>query len=272
MTERSVPKIFSHRRRVARVLRHYQLSGFAPEAYPAEQFLRTQAAEDIVERLDFMRFQSCTTYLMGELPGLLEERLQDRGFGVWTGGPEVIDEEQPWKSPFFGLIISLFTIDTINDLPGALLHYRNALPQGGLFIAQFTGAGSLPTLRKIMLAADGDTPHARIHPQIDRPAASALMQRAGFAKHVVDSHTLTVRYSSLDRLVGDLRAQGLNSVLADAPPPITREGLRRAHAAFDALREDDGKVSETFEILTLTGWREGELSEQFHTSNTPVNS
>ena len=106
-----------------------------------------------------------------------------------------------------------------------------------------------------MQAADGETPHARIHPQIDRPAASGLMSRAGFAKHVVDSHTLTVRYSSLETLIGDLRAQGLGSVLADAPPPMPRAGLARAHAAFDALREDDGKVSETFEILSLTGWR-----------------
>ena len=73
------------------------------------------------------------------------------------------------------------------------------------------------------------------------------------------SHTLTVRYSSLETLVGDLRAQGVNSVLADAPPPVTRAGLERARAAFDGLREDDGKVSETLELLTLTGWREGAL-------------
>ena len=264
MTERSIPRIFSQRRRVARALRHHRACGVGSKANPKEQFLRAQAAEDILERIDFMRFPPCPAYLLGDRPSLLGKGLVDRGFGIWDGGPDSLDEEKPWESPFFGLIVSLFTLDTLNDLPGALLHYRNALPPGGVFIAQFTGAGSLPALRGIMQAADGDTTHARIHPQIDRPAASGLMSRAGFAKHVVDSHTLTVRYSSLETLVGDLRAQGINSVLADAPPPITRAGLARARAAFDDLREDDGKVSETFEILTLTGWQEGELDIEWN--------
>ena len=165
-----------------------------------------------------------------------------------------MEEEQPLPSGY-RYIFGLNTLDTLNDLPGALVHIRNALDPGGLFIAQCMGAGTLPALRKIMLAADGERPHARIHPQIDRPAASGLMSRAGFAKQVVDSHTLTVRYREFDTLIADLRDQGLASVLADAPPPITRGGLDRIGAAYDALREDDGKVSETFEILTLTGWR-----------------
>lgn len=256
MAERSIPRIFSRQRRIARALRHHSLAAAGAEADPKEQFFRAKAAEDILERLDFMRFEPCPALLIGDWPGFLgRPMIRDRGFDVWDGGPESIDEESPHEAASYGLIVSLFTLDTVNDLPGALLHYRNALPEGGLFIAQFTGAGSLPALRRIMQAADGETPHARIHPQVDRPAASGLMSRAGFAKHVVDSHTLTVRYASFDTLIGDLRAQGLGSVLADAPPPITRAGLARARAAFDALREDDGKVSETFEILGLTGWR-----------------
>ena len=251
MTERSIPRIFRQRRRVVRAYRHDALK----TADPADQFFRGQAAEDILERLDFMRFDPCEALVVGDAPDLLRHSLTRRGFTVQHGGPGSIDEETPHEDASFGLIVSLFTLDTLNDLPGALLHYRNALTRNGLFIAQFTGAGSLPALRQTMLAADGETPHARIHPQVDRPAASGLMSRAGFAKHVVDSHTLTVRYSSLDRLVADLRAQGLGSVLADAPPALTRQGLDRARSAFDALREDDGKVSETFEILSLTGWR-----------------
>ena len=251
MADRTIPRIFDRQRRVARAHRHVALS----TADPADQFFRAQSAEDVIERLEFMRFEACDALVVGDGPAFLRDSLTQRGFSVRHGGPESFDEERPHDSAPFGLIVSLFTLDTLNDLPGALLHYRNALREGGLFIAQFTGAGSLPALRRIMQAADGETQHARIHPQVDRPAACGLMSRAGFAKQVVDSHTLTVRYSTLERLVGDLRAQGLGSVLADAPPPITREGRARARAAFDDLRQDDGKVSETFEILSLTGWR-----------------
>jgi hypothetical protein len=44
-------------------------------------------------------------------------------------------------------------------------------------------------------------------------------------------------------------------VLVSPAPYLGKSGLARAQAKFDELREDDGKVSETFQILTLTGWR-----------------
>ena len=72
---------------------------------------------------------------------------------------------------------------------------------------------------------------------------------------MVDAHTLTVTYRSFDRLVADLRAQGLTNVLADRPPRLTREALTTARETFAALADDQGRVSETFEFITLTGWR-----------------
>ena len=104
------------------------------------------------------------------------------------------------------------------------------------------------------MAADGERPAARIHPLIDNRAGSALLDRAGFARQVVDTVPLKVSYPSLDRLVADLREQALTNVLADPPPPITKAGLTRARQEFDRLRNDEGRVIETFEILTLTGW------------------
>jgi hypothetical protein len=72
---------------------------------------------------------------------------------------------------------------------------------------------------------------------------------------VVDSYPLKVRFSSLAQLISDLRDHGLTRSLNSPVPPLTRNWLARAEAAFDAMREDDGKVTETFEVLVLTGWR-----------------
>jgi hypothetical protein len=44
-------------------------------------------------------------------------------------------------------------------------------------------------------------------------------------------------------------------VLQSKAPPVTRIGLDRARAAFLETAGDDGRVIETFEILTLSGWR-----------------
>ena len=209
--------------------------------------------DDIAERLDFMRFEANNALLIGQDSSNLETLLL--GKSAQTSAIRVLDEENPLPFSDLDLFVSMARLDSVNDLPGALIHARNALVPGGLMIAQIVGAGSLPALREIMLAADGDRAAAHIHPQIDDRAGTALLQRAGFSKQVVDTHILTVRYGSLQTLVRDLREQALNSVLASPAPYLGKAGLGRAQAKFDELREDDGKVSETFNILTLTGWR-----------------
>jgi len=90
---------------------------------------------------------------------------------------------------------------------------------------------------------------------VDTRAAAELLQRAGWKDPVVDSHDLTVRYRSMDRLIADLREQGLGNVLASPAPPLTRVGLDRARQAFMAQADEDGRVTETFSILTLSGRR-----------------
>jgi SAM-dependent methyltransferase len=165
------------------------------------------------------------------------------------------DEETPSDFEQFDVFAHVLGLGSVNDLPGALVHARNALREGGLFIAGFPGSGSLPKLRQIVLEADAERPAARMHPLVDNRAGTALLERAGFARQVVDSYPLKVRFSSLGRLVSDLRDHGLTRTLTSPVPPLTRAWLTRAERAFDAMREGDGKVTETFEILVLTGWR-----------------
>ena len=149
----------------------------------------------------------------------------------------------------FDVAVSLFSLQTINDLPGALIHMRSALNPGGLAIASFIGAGSLPVLRSAMLAADGDRPAPRMHPAVDVRAGGQLLQRAGWAKPVVDSRSLDVRFSTLASLLADLRAQALTNVLTQAGPPLSKQQLIYLDQALEV------GTLERFEILTLSGWR-----------------
>jgi hypothetical protein len=105
-----------------------------------------------------------------------------------------------------------------------------------------------------MLAADAERPAPRMHPMVDVRAGAQLLQRAGFADPVADYRTLRASFRSLDRLVADLRAQGLTSVLARGGPPLGRAALECARTAF-AAAGDDGRTAERFEIVTLSGWR-----------------
>jgi len=131
---------------------------------------------------------------------------------------------------------------------------NRALRPDGLLLLSFVGAGSLPVLRGALLAADGDRPAQRLHPQVDVRALGDLMARAGFAMPVADGQMLDVRYGSLFTLIADLRGMGAAQCLASAPPPLTRAGLARAADYFAQAAETDGRVTERFAILHGSGW------------------
>lgn len=246
MSNQAPPQIFSPTRRLAARRRALTLQS-RPDA---ASYLMDDMAEDLLERLAFLRHQPKRVLLIGMVPASLVAALAGQGSAVAQVDPVTgFAEEQPFPETGFDLIASLGTLDTVNDLPGALIHMRNALATGGLALASFVGAGSLPALRAAMLAADGARPAPRLHPVVDVRAGGQLLQRAGWADPVIDSRPLDVRFRHLDSLLADLRAQGLTNVLANPGPALDRRQALLAREAFGT-----GTV-ERFEILTLSGWR-----------------
>lgn len=251
MTQSPPPRIFSPQRRLA-----VRARSLAAASKPdAARYLADDMAEDIVERLGFMRVTPQNSLVIGDLTGGVSEWLVHQGAEVTrcdivgSASASRIDLESPLPFAGFDFVACLGLLDTVNDLPGALIHLRNAARPGGLLIASFVGAGSLPALREAMLAADGERPGPRLHPAIDVRAGGQLLQRAGWADPVVDSRSLEVRFSSFERLRQDLHDQGLGNVLSDP-------GLALSRRQVSVLKERfaPGTV-ERFEILTLTGRR-----------------
>ena len=243
------PTIFSRARRIAARRRMLRLQQSADSA----RFVTDDVVTETLERLAFLRHQPKRALVIGEWTGRLAETLRSQDAEVIEAEPaEGVDEERPYLVAPFDLVVSVMTLDTVNDLPGALIHIGRALAPDGRATASFAGAGSLPLLRRIMLAADGERPAARLHPMVDVRAGAQLLQRAGWADPVADSYTLKASYGSLERLVADLRAQGLGNVLA-SPAPLGKAAIERARAAFAAEADDQGRVVETFEVLTVSG-------------------
>lgn len=251
------PTIFSPARRLAvrRRMRGLQ------RRTDAARFLAQDMADDVLDRMAFLRHEPARALLVGDTTGVLEAALAARGCAVVRADPVPqgeelpIDEEQPWPGDAgFELIAHLGGLGTVNDLPGALVHIRRALAPGGLAIMSWCGAGSLPVLRGAMVAADGERPAARMHPQVDVRAGGDLLLRCGFAEPMSDSRVLDVRYGTLARLVEDVRAQGLSSCLARPGPAFGKAAWARAQAAFAEAADPDGRVTERFAILTLSGW------------------
>ena len=251
------PGIFSPARRVA--LRQ-RMAALQQGPDPA-RYLFADVAEDVAERLAFLRHRPARALVIGDPGGQIAQALAPHGAEVLDADPapglalHQFDLEQPWPTAGFDLVVATFVFDTANDLPGALIHARGALASGGLLLVTMLGAGSLPALRAIMLAADGERAAPRLHPQVDVRAGAQLLQRAGLSRPVADSRGLDVRFSSLGSLTADLRAQGLGNALSQAQRLPGRAALSRARAEFAALADEQGRVTEHFELLTLTGWR-----------------
>ncbi len=245
------PQIFSRQRRIAGLRRAL----VRQSQRDAARYILADMVEDVLDRLEFMRLAPRRVLVVGDWTGTLALSLNGKGTVIEERNVATLDEEQPIPGGPFDLIVSLSSLDRVNDLPGTLLHIRNALADDGIFIGSLIGAGSLTNLRRAMIAAEPDRPAARMHPLVDTRAAIALLQRALFKRQVVDGRTLSVSYSSLDRLVSDLRDQGLANVLAKPGPALGKAALERARQAFLSTTDEHDRVLEDFEILTLTGWK-----------------
>ena len=174
-------------------------------------------------------------------------------FAQSQNGRQLDEDRLPFADASFDLVVSAGTLDSVGDLPGALVQVRRALRPDGLFLAAFTGGNTLSMLRRILIDAERDRPAPRIHPQIDVRAGGDLLVRAGFALPVAVSETLTVRYGSLLTLLADLRGMGASNIMPGRVA-LRRDTIARAAELFAAAADPDGRTAERFDILYLTGW------------------
>jgi NADH dehydrogenase [ubiquinone] 1 alpha subcomplex assembly factor 5 len=241
----STPQIFDPARRMA--LRARAL------AMGAEQsFLLQHMADELSERLACVSRSFDRILLIGPMAALADRILPGRDNDV-VAEPMLDEERLAFFASDFDLILSAGTLDSVNDLPGALVQIRRCLKPDGLFLGTLFGAGSLATLKAALLEADGAWVRAHVHPQIDLQIMSELMSRAGFALPVADIDALNVRYGSWRRLIADLRAAGIGNALA-GPRGFARSLPERLDTAWTTRADANGKVQECFTFLQLSGW------------------
>jgi SAM-dependent methyltransferase len=184
-------------------------------------------------------------------------------------GPAIVgdEEELPIANESLSCIISLLSLQFINDLPGALIQMRRALKPDGLFLAAMLGGDSLRELREVFLQAESELCSGvapRVAPFAEVRDCGALLQRAGFALPVCDSDRIIVRYDSMFDLMQDLRHFGwANAMTEHAPGLMRRDVLAQASALYEQnFSGDDGRLRATFQFIWMTGWAPHESQQQ----------
>jgi SAM-dependent methyltransferase len=264
------PKIFD------RALAHRRLDRAWARARRGDgaDFLLARAADELGERLALVkrRFTLAADFCS---PGphaaaALAERGQV-GFIVRlaptsasVGGGDFLGavadlERLPMADGRLDLAVSLLALQTVNDLPGALVQIRRALKPDGLLVAALIGGDTLTELRQSLTIAESEIlggASPRVAPFVDVGALGSLMQRAGLGLPVVDLDRTTVRYADIFALMGDLRAAGAaNALEARSRSPLRRDVLMRAAAVYaERFSDPDGRLRATFDVLWLSGW------------------
>ncbi len=249
------PEIFDRRRR--RALRERAAGRHG------DSFLWHYVAEELAERLAMVSRDFKRGLVIGPMAGFAAAIIADRQCALSFAcvcnaenkGAIVAEEDLlPFDPQTFDLVIAAGTLDSVNDLPGALVQIRRILMPDGLFLGHMFGAGSLATLKSLMIGADGDMAAPHIHPQIDLRSAADLLSRAGFALPVADGDVMQVRYGGWRSIVSDVRDAGIGNALAGPRRYLGKGAPARLDAEWQRCADSLGKCDEQFTHLFLTGW------------------
>ncbi|SEP59874.1 Methyltransferase domain-containing protein [Loktanella sp. DSM 29012] len=221
-------------------------------ARATENFLRVRAIDDVEERLQEVNRSFTDVAIVTPRPDLWQTRRADARI---VADDDILDLPQE----AFDLVIHDLSLHWAQDLVGQLVQSRRALRADGLFLATLFGGQTLNELRSALGQAEaritgGLSP--RIAPMGEIRDLGGLLQRAGFALPVADSDTITVTYTDALALMRDLRAMGEGNALdARLRHPTRRTVMDAATQLYaDHFGTPDGRVTATFEIVTLTGW------------------
>ena len=177
----NVPEVLDRRRR--RLVRDR-----AYARCKGADFFSQLMAEEILERLDVVKRTFQRALVIGLPAARIGTELKMRGLKVVFadssarlaqafGGVICDDDRLPFADHSFDLIVNIGSLDTVNDLPGALVLIRRLLVPDGLMLAALVSAESFPSLKSIIMQAEGDRVSAHIHPQIDVRTAGDLLAR-----------------------------------------------------------------------------------------------
>jgi len=258
-TSGTVVDLFDNR---ARIMRRERALRAAPAL-----FLYERAFDDILDRLSGIQRRFESALLIGTPDARWPTQLQQfanhvqpvdpgGGFAERAGGIQTDADLMEFPQGSFGLCVAIGTLETVNDLPGALLKLRYIMRPDSLLIGAVSGGDTLPKLRSAMRAADALAGEAapRIHPRIEAASLGQLLAAAGFQMPVIDVDRVKVSYRCLGDLIRDLRAMAMTNVLAQrSRKPLTRAALAAAEEQFTG-GEPEGRTIETFELLHFAAW------------------
>lgn len=157
----------------------------------------------------------------------------------------------PLKNDSVDLVFSNLMLQWCNDPDAVFRETRRVLRQGGLLTFASLGPDSLRELRAAWAQIDHGT---HVHRFIDMHDIGDALVRTGFAEPVMDTERLTITYSSIDRLLEELRLTGSRNLAHGRRRGLGGRGISRRFAeACQSIRLEE-VLPVTLEIVYGHAW------------------
>ena len=153
------------------------------------------------------------------------------------------------------VLFSNLCLQWLDDLPATFAGFRRVLKPGGLLLVSTFGPETLWELHDAF-TRDDTVPH--VSPFASIATFGDALMHAGFHNPVLDRDVLVRSYQDLPALMRELRALGATNALQARRRTLTgRARFESARMAYDTLRQADGGLPASWEVITAMAWAPG---------------
>ena len=150
------------------------------------------------------------------------------------------------------LVFANLSLAWMEDLPAVFAGLRRVLRPGGLLLCSSFGP---ETLGDLQAAFTGEHEPPQPIPLLPIAGFGDAMVAAGFRDPVLDRDLFTLTWPDLRALLRELRATGMGNALARRRRGLTGRGrFAAASAACEALRDEQGRLPSTWEVIYAHAW------------------
>ncbi len=247
----------------------------AAGTYDEAAVLQREVCARLLERLDLIRLEPERVLDLGCGTGNSSRGLRDRyrraqvialdlapamlrrarRHGSWMRPLPVIcgeGEALPLADHSVDMLFSNLALQWCQDLPRLFRECQRVLRPDGLLMFSTFGPDTLRELRQSWAVVD-DAEH--VSRFVDMHDIGDALAAERFADPVMDMERLTVTYPRFRDLAADLKALGAHNAHRGRPRGLTgRRRLDAMLAAYEGLRDADGRLPATWEVLYGHAW------------------
>ena len=154
------------------------------------------------------------------------------------------------------MIFSNLSLQWATDLRQVFNEFRRILRPGGLLLLSTLGPETLSELRAAWAKVDN---HTHVNPFVDIKGVGDTLMACGFHEPVADAELLTLTYSSVHRLMRELKGMGAHNVNRQRRHTLTGASrIRRMCAAYKEFCLPDGRFPASWEVIYAAAWEPDE--------------